>query len=121
MRSEMIEISKRKFWRESISTAKEDSMLNNMNLLLKKEDHFKKLKVQENEQKLRSNLDSSAPLNYWSSEEERREDALAPGADEGRDKLRKAAVRSKYPMSRRYPNGGTRLRKAQSLLHESIV
>ena len=60
-------------------------------------------------------------LNLWSSEEERREDALAPGAEEGRDKLRKAAVRSKYPVSRRYPNGGTRLRKAQSLLHESIV
>ena len=51
----------------------------------------------------------------WSSEEERREDALAPGAEEGRDKLRKAAVRSKYPMSRRYPNGGTRLRNTQSL------
>ena len=46
---------------------------------------------------------------------------MAPGADEGRDKLRKAAVRSKYPVSRRCPNGGTRLRKAQSLLHESIA
>ena len=56
-----------------------------------------------------------------SSEEERREDALAPGAEEGRDKLRKAAVRSKYPMNRRCPNGGTRLRKAQSLYDESIV
>jgi len=33
---------------------------------------------------------------------------LAPGADEGRDKLRKAAVRSKYPATRRYPNGETR-------------
>ena len=56
-----------------------------------------------------------------SSKKERREDALAPGAEEGRDKLRKAAVRSKYPMSRRYPNGGTRLRKAQSLYDEYIV
>ena len=55
-----------------------------------------------------------------SSEEERREDALAPGADEGRDKLRKAAVRSKYPSTRRYPNGGTRLSKAQSLCDENL-
>ena len=37
-------------------------------------------------------------------------DALALGAEEGRDKLRKAAVRSKYPTTRRCPNGGTHLR-----------
>ena len=38
-------------------------------------------------------------LKYFSSssEEEQMENALALGADEGRDKLRKAAVRSKYP------------------------
>ena len=29
---------------------------------------------------------------YWTSEKERKVDALAPGADEGRDYLRKAAV-----------------------------
>ena len=40
-----------------------------------------------------------------SSEKEHEADALAPGADEGRDKLRKAAVRSKYPSTRRCPNG----------------
>ena len=34
-------------------------------------------------------------------------DALVHGAEEGRDKLRKAAVRSKYPLTRRYPNEGT--------------
>ena len=34
-------------------------------------------------------------------------DALVHGAEEGRDKLRKAAVRSKYPVTRRYPNEGT--------------
>ena len=51
----------------------------------------------------------------WSSEEERREDALAPGADEGRDKLRKAVVRSKYPATHRYPNGGTRPGRSRSL------
>ena len=38
-------------------------------------------------------------------------DALAPGGEEGRDKLRKAAVRGKYPHSRGYPNGATRRRK----------
>ena len=35
------------------------------------------------------------------------EDALVHGAEEGRDKLRKAAGRSKYPEIRRYPNEGT--------------
>ena len=32
------------------------------------------------------------------SKEEHKADALALGAEEGRDKLRKAAVRSKYPI-----------------------
>ena len=41
-------------------------------------------------------------------QKERRVDALALRAEEGRDKLRKAAGRSKYPMIRRYPNGETR-------------
>ena len=44
-----------------------------------------------------------------SSEEERRADALALRADERRDKLRKAAVRSKYPLTRRFLNGETQL------------
>ena len=48
------------------------------------------------------------------SKKGRRVDALALRAEEGRDKLRKAAVRSKYPVTRRYPNGETRLRKPQS-------
>ena len=34
-------------------------------------------------------------------------DALALGGEEGRDKLRKAAVRGKYPVTRGYPNGAT--------------
>ena len=34
-------------------------------------------------------------------------DALALGGDEGRDKLRKAAGRGKYPMIRGSPNGAT--------------
>ena len=35
-------------------------------------------------------------------------DALALGGEEGRDKLRKAAGRGKYPIIRGYPNGATR-------------
>ena len=42
-----------------------------------------------------------------SSKEEHQVDALALGAEEGRDKLRKAMVRSTYPLTHRYPNGGT--------------
>ena len=34
-------------------------------------------------------------------------DALALGGEEGRDKLRKAAPRSKYPVKRGCPNGAT--------------
>ena len=44
-----------------------------------------------------------------SSKKEHKVNALALGAEEGRDKLRKAAVRSKYPMTRRFPNEGTHL------------
>ena len=43
------------------------------------------------------------------SKEERRVDALALRAEERRDKLRKAAGRSKYPSIRRYLNGDTLL------------
>ena len=40
---------------------------------------------------------------------------MALRAEERRDKLRKATVRSKYPMIRRYLNGETRLEELQSL------
>ena len=53
-----------------------------------------------------------------SSEQEHRADALALGADEGRDKLRKASVRSTYPTNRRYPNGETRQSEGLSPLCE---
>ena len=43
------------------------------------------------------------------SKEEHKVNALALGAEEGRDKLRKATVRSKYPSTRRYPNEETHL------------
>ena len=46
--------------------------------------------------------------NQRSSYKERKGDALASGADEGRDKLRKAAGSGTYAMIRRYPNGETR-------------
>ena len=35
------------------------------------------------------------------------EDALVHGAEEGRDKLRKATGSGKYALIRRYPNGAT--------------
>ena len=44
-------------------------------------------------------------------------DALAHGGDEGRDKLRQAAVRSKYPLTRGFPNGTTRQHEVLSSLH----
>ena len=51
---------------------------------------------------------------------EHRADALALRADERRDKLRKAAVRSKYPVTRRCLNGETRRSKPPSPYTESI-
>ena len=57
----------------------------------------------------------------WSSEEEHRADALAPGAEEGRDKLRKAAGRSTYPLIRGCPNGETRMRGPHALYGKSIA
>ena len=47
-------------------------------------------------------------------------DALALRAEERRDKLRKAAVRSKYPVTRRYLNGETRQEELLSLHTEYI-
>ena len=52
---------------------------------------------------------------------ERRADALALGAEEGRDKLRKAAGRSKYPLIRRSPNEGTHMDKLHVSYDEYIV
>ena len=56
-----------------------------------------------------------------SSKKERRVDALALRAEERRDKLRKAAGRSKYPLNRRYLNGETRLDELQSSIRQSIT
>ena len=46
---------------------------------------------------------------------------MALGADERRDKLRKAVLRSKYPLRYGCLNGETRRRKAPSLNGESIA
>ena len=46
---------------------------------------------------------------------------MALRAEERRDKLRKAAVRSKYPETRGYLNGETRRRNPPSPYDESIV
>ncbi len=37
---------------------------------------------------------------------------MAPGGEEGRDKLRKSAGIGKYELIRRYPNGATHRHKA---------
>ena len=60
-------------------------------------------------------------IHRWLSEQERRVDALALRADEGRDKLRKAAGRSKYPVIRRCPNGETHLDRLQVSIRQSIT
>ena len=46
-------------------------------------------------------------MSRWSSKKERMVDALALEAEEGRDKLRKAMVRSKYPLTHGCPNEET--------------
>ena len=58
---------------------------------------------------------------HWLSEEERRVDALALRAEERRDKLRKAAGRSKYPLIRRYLNGETHMSKPHVSMREYIA
>ena len=56
-----------------------------------------------------------------SRKKEHRVNALALGADEGRDKLRKATFRSTYPKRRGYPNGETRRLEEPSLYGEYIA
>ena len=48
-------------------------------------------------------------------------DALAPRADEGRDKLRKAVGSGKYTLIHRYPNGETRWDKLSAFKSEFIA
>ncbi len=66
-------------------------------------------RVRENRSASKATQYGRAATSERSSKEEHKADALALGAEEGRDKLRKAAVRSKYPKTRRYPNEGTQL------------
>ena len=46
---------------------------------------------------------------------------MAPGADEGRDKLRKATGRSTYPAIRGSPNGETRIDRLYAPCGEHIA
>ena len=48
-------------------------------------------------------------------------DALAPRADEGRDKLRKAVGSGKYTSIHRFPNGETRWENLSAFMRESIA
>ena len=48
--------------------------------------------------------------NTWSSYKERKGNALALGAEEGRDKLRKAMGSRKWALIHRYPNGAIRMK-----------
>ena len=57
-------------------------------------------------------------IRKWSSKKGRREDALALRAEERRDKLRKAAGRSKYPESRGSLNGETHMERLHVSMHE---
>lgn len=47
-------------------------------------------------------------------------DALALRGEEGRGKLRKAAVRSKHPLTRRCPNGGTHMSYQKNLMYPCL-
>ena len=69
----------------------------------------------------RNRVPAPAGKEVRSSKKEHKVDALALRADERRDKLRKAAVRSKYPLTRRYPNGETHMRTPHVPYDESIV
>ena len=66
-------------------------------------------KARERKSKQQLRIKRKRRVRSWLSKKEHKADALALGAEEGRDKLRKAAVRSKYPLTRRYPNEGTQL------------
>ena len=65
--------------------------------------NFRNVKGNENKIRRIAKKQSKKRISY----KERMEDALVHGAEEGRDKLRKATGRSKYPEIRRYPNEGT--------------
>ena len=56
-----------------------------------------------------------------SNKKEHRVDALALRAEERRDKLRKAAERSKYPLTRRCLNGETHMSGPHVSIRESIT
>ena len=79
------------------------------------------MKVDEPSEMMRPMINVTLYINYRLSWKEHRADALALGAEEGRDKLRKAAGRSKYPLIRRYPNGETHISKPYVPIRQSIT
>ena len=52
-----------------------------------------------------------------SSEQERKVNALASGAEEGRGKLRKATGIGKHDMIRRYPNGAIHMESSPCIIY----
>ena len=62
---------------------------------------------------------SACTKTQWSSYKGRKENALAPGADEGRSNLRKASGSRKQTSIRGFPNGETHLSGAQVSYGES--
>ena len=75
--------------------------------------------TRRNKKKKKQSTDNNAILSgRLVIQKERRADALALTAEEGRGKLRKAAGRCKRPTNRRYPNGATRIPKRYALVYE---
>ena len=70
----------------------------------------------ENEAKLSKDKEARS-----SSEQEHKVNALAQGAEEGRDKLRKATGSCKWATIRGYPNVETRMVKNHTSLSEYIA
>ena len=56
-------------------------------------------------------------MNTWSSYKERKGNALALRAEEGRSKQRNAAGSRKQTLIRRYPNGAIRLESCPDIIY----
>ncbi len=82
----------------------------------KRENDFESFELRKILVELESRIFVEESRRERSSYKEHTEDALVHGAEEGRDKLRKAAGRSKYPEIRRYPNEGTHLDESQGIV-----
>ena len=79
-----------------------------------REKRFRKGQLQNNREVVEEKQLVSGSSDEKSSYKEHRVDALAPYAEEGRGKLRKATGSRKQAPIRRYPNGETRQAKSLS-------